>query len=125
MLFLSNAALRYAVDICLEKDKYKVGIAIKGEDKRSIMRQLILDMVVGSDFVETIRNSKHNFEVCFKNGSRIKFICASDNALMNRLHLLIVDRDVSIDIVQCVLKPCENLEWFENMYEQKDIKDSF
>ena len=123
MIFLSNAALRYAVDICLEKDKYKVGIAIKGEDKRNIMRQLILDMVVGSDCVETIRNSKNNFEVCFKNGSRIKFIYASDSARMNRLHLLIVDRDVSIDIVQYVLKPCENLEWFEYMYEQRDIKD--
>lgn len=125
MLFLSNASIKYAVDICQEKEKYKVGVAIKDEDKRNIMRQLILDIVADSDCVETIRNSKHNFEICFKNRSRINFIFPSDSAKMNRLHLLIADRNISIDVMQCILKPLENLEWLEYVYEEKGIKDSF
>lgn len=123
MIFLSNAAVRYAVDICQEKAKYKVGIAIRSENKRNAVRELVLSMVANSGCVERIINSKHNFEICFKNGSVIKFIYASDSARMNRLHLLIADIDIPIDIMQRVLKPCENLEWFEYMYEQKDIKD--
>ena len=118
MLFLSNAAIHYAVDICLEKDKYKVGIAVKGFEKRDSVRQQILDMVAGSDCVGHIRNSNYNFEVQFKNGSRIKLILASDNSRGNKLHLLIVDREISIDIVECVLKRCELLDWMEYRYEQ-------
>lgn len=92
MLFLSNAALRYAVDICLEKDNYKVGIAVIGEDKRNTVQQMILDMVTGSDYIESVRNSKYNFTIDFKNGSYIKLINASDNSRGNRLHLLIADK---------------------------------
>lgn len=121
MLFLSNAALRYAVDICLEKDKYKVGIATKGFEKRDIVRQQILDMITGSDCVEHIRNSKYNFEVQFKNGSVIKLILASDSSRGNMLHLLIVDREISIDVVECVLKRCELLDWIEYRYEQMGL----
>lgn len=123
MLFLSNAAIRYAVDICQEKEKYKVGIAIRGEDKREVVRELISSMISNSDCVERIRDSKYSFEICFKNGSIIRFIHPSDSSRGQKLHLLIVDRKIPIDIVQNVLKRCEIIEWLEYMYEQDNIKD--
>ena len=111
MIFLSNAALRYAVDICLEKDKYKVGIAIFDEDKRAAAHQFVYSMVSDSDYVENIRNSKYNFEVHFKNGSAIKFVYPSDNARGHRFHLLIEDKDNPKDSTR-VLRACEILEGY-------------
>lgn len=122
MLFLSNAALRYAVDVCQERERYKVGIAIQGEDKRNAMRDLILSMVSDSDCVERIRNSKHNFEILFKNGSVIRFISTSDSARGNKLHLLITDKEVPYEVIQNVLKCCETLDWQEYTYEQYNLR---
>lgn len=133
MIFLSNAALRYAVDVCQEREGHKVGIAIQGEDKRNAMRELILSMVSDSDCIERIRNSKYNFEILFKNGSIIKFVYPSDNARGNRWHLLIADKEIRYDVMQNVLKRCELLDWheyqFEHLHEYQlektNIKDSF
>lgn len=122
MIFLSNAAIRYAVDVCQERERHKVGIAIQGEDKRNAMRDLILSMVSDSDCVERIRNSKHNFEILFKNGSVIRFIFPSDSARGNKLHLLIADKEIQIDIIQTVLKRCEILDWYEYTYEQYNLR---
>lgn len=117
MLFLSNAALRYAVDVCQEREKHKVGIAIHGEDKRNDMRELILSMISGSDCIERIKNTKINFEIYFKNGSVIKFVYPSDSARGNRWHLLIADKEIPMDIIQNVLKHCEFLDWYEYQFE--------
>ena len=123
MLFLSNAAIRYAVDVCQEREKHKIGIAIHGEDKRNNMRELILSMISNLDCIERIRNTKVNFEIYFKNGSMIKFVYPSDNARGNRWHLLIADKEIPMDIIQNVLKRCELLDWYEYQFEHMDIKD--
>ena len=123
MIFLSNAAIRCAVDVSQEREGPKIGIAIQTEDKRNAMRELILSMLSDSDCVEKIRNSKHNFEIYFKNGSMIKFVFPSDNARGNRWHLLIADKEIPYDIIQNVLRRCELLDWYEYQWEQMNIKD--
>lgn len=123
MIFLSKAAIRYAVDVCQERERHRIGIAIHGEDKRNDMHELILSMISDSDYIERIRDSKYNFEIYFKNGSVIKFIYPSDNARGNRWHLLIADKEIPMDIIQNVLKRCEILDWYEYQFEQMNIKD--
>ena len=63
MLFLSNTAIRYAIDICKEKEKYKVGIAIRNADKKEVVRDLISSKVSNTNYVERIRDSKYDFEI--------------------------------------------------------------
>ncbi len=52
MLFLSKASLEYAVKICIEKEKYKVGISIMEKENENTARNLILDMISEADCVE-------------------------------------------------------------------------
>lgn len=118
MIFLSNSALKYAVDICQEKEKYKIGIASMDTDKLEAMRELLPTLITDRDCVESILNSKNEFRICFKNGSTIRLINSSYNACGLRFHLLIVDRSISIDIINNMLRPCENLEWLEYCFEQ-------
>lgn len=122
---LSNAALRYAVDICQEKEKYRVGIASLDADKLEAMRELLPTLIVDRNCIESIINTKNEFRICFTNGSTIMFISSSSNACGQRLHLLIADRDTPFDIMNNILRPCENLEWMNYMFEQEPIKIKF
>lgn len=119
MLFLSKASLEYAVKICIEKEKYKVGIAIMNEENKNAARDLILDMISKTDHVEKIYRNSSNFRITFKNKSEIRFIPAAESSRGNRLHLLIADKTIPLDILQNVLKPCENIEWLKYAYEQR------
>ena len=125
MIFLSNAALRYAVDICQEKEKYRVGIASLDADKLEAMRELLPTLIVDRHCIESIINTKNEFRIRFTNGSTIMFISSSSNACGQRLHLLIADRDIPFDIMNNILRPCENLEWMNYMFEQEHIKIKF
>ena len=122
MIFLSSAALKYAVDICQEKDRYRIGIASMDTDKLEAMRELLLTLITDRDCTERIINSKNEFKIYFKNGSMIKFLCSSSSACGQRLHLLIADRNIPIDIMNTMLRPLENLDWFDYMCEQQQLK---
>ena len=121
MIFLSSSALRYAVDICQEKERYRVGIASMDADKLEAMRELLPTLITDRDCIEKIINSKNEFKIYFKNGSLISFLSAN-NSLGRRLHLLIADINIPIDIMNSILRPCENLAWMEYTYEQQTIK---
>lgn len=121
MIFLSNSALRYAVDICQERERYRVGIASMDEDKLEAMRELLPALITDRDCIEKIINSKNEFKIYFKNGSLISFL-STNNSLGRRLHLLIADINIPIDIMNSILRPCENLAWMEYTYEQQTIK---
>lgn len=121
MIFLSNAALRYAVDICQEKENYRVGIASIDTDKLETMRKLLPTLITDRDCIETIINSKNNFKIYFKNGSWIRFLSVN-NSKGSRFHLLIADKNIPIDIMNNVLRPCENLAWLEYTYGQQTLK---
>ena len=122
MIFLSSSALRYAVDICQEKERYRVGIASMDAYKLEAMRELLPTLITDRDCIERIINSKIEFKIYFKNGSLISFLCSSNQALGRRLHLLIADTNIPIDIMNSVLRPCENLAWREYTYGQQTLK---
>ena len=123
MIFLSKAAVRYAIDVCQELDNRRIAIAIQTVDKRNEIRELMLDTLLNHERVERIINSRNNFEILFDNNSIIRFIHPSDSARGNRVHLMIVDKDIPIDPIQNVLKCCEILDWYEYRYNQsQDIE---
>lgn len=107
-IYLSYASLQYSISICQEKDGYKVGIAIGDEESYKEAKDFLLTLVKDCGNVEQFADSKHkfNFHIYFKNGSLIRFINTSGNARCQRYHLLIVDNNVSEDVMRCIILPC-------------------
>lgn len=112
MLWLSKEAVEYAVAKCRRERGYKVGIALNTGARRTHIEHWFRDCISDADTLRVRRNG-YNMMIEFHNGSYIKVISASDNARGNRLHLLIADEDISDEVLDCVLRPCEILESIE------------
>lgn len=44
------------------------------------------------------------------------------------MHLLIADENINDDVLNCVLRPCENLEWVERQrrrYDEETLRRDF
>lgn len=121
MIFLSDAAIRYAVDVCQERKGYTVGIAIQNPEGRDIVCKKILSMISDSDCITKIKNLKHDFAIWFDNGSMIRCIAASESSRTMAFHLVIASWDIPIDIMDNVLKPIEKTEWIEYRKEHRKI----
>lgn len=105
---LSYSALQYAVNICQEKDGYRVGVALGDEISYKEAKDFLLTLVKDYDNIEQVTNSKYewHFRICFKNGSLIKFMDTSGSSRSQRYHLLIADKNISSDVLKCVIFPC-------------------
>lgn len=117
MLYYSDAALRYAVDRCLEEDGYRIGIATK--EKKEALEKLLLRK---EDFFKVI-NYNNQFEILFKNGSLIRYIPLSSSSRGDALNLLIVDEDVDNDLLETILIRLEKVEWVKRRQRQSDGND--
>lgn len=110
MIYLSLSALKYAANICEEFPKYKIGIALRDiSDSKSIID--ILKVNIKDIGVKIIIN-KYNSRIEFSNGSSIKFIFASDNLRGFALNLLIVEYGIDREIIDCVLRPYEKVDYY-------------
>jgi hypothetical protein len=119
MIPLSKSAINYAIDVCQEISRCKIGIVIHNPDERGLTQTMMCDTLLNHDSVERINTSRNNFYIWFKNGSIIRVINPSDNARGNRFHLLIVDDHVPTDIIQNVLRCCETISWCRDMQRGK------
>lgn len=106
---MSLSALKYAANICEELPKYKIGIALLDIlDSKSIIDILKVNI---KDIGVKISMSKYNPRIEFSNGSSIKFISASDNSRGFASNLLIVEYGIDREIINCVLHPCEKVDY--------------
>lgn len=123
MIFLSNAALRYAVEICAEVPKYQV-IVTALVDKRLKIQEDLIDLVnrLYISEVHWIKNSYNRAEIYLKNGSHITVVPASDSARGYREHLLIVDKDINPKVIKDVFIHKEILDWddYEEYHRKKE-----
>lgn len=111
MLYLSLSALKYVANICEEFPKYKIEIALRDiSDLKSIIDILKVNI---KDVGVKIIISKYNQRIEFSNGSSIKFISASDNLRGSALNLLIVEYGIDREIINCVLRPCEKVDYYK------------
>lgn len=105
------SALEYAANICEELPKYKIGIALLDIlDSKSIIDILKVNI---KDIGVKIIISKYNPRIEFSNGSSIKFISASDNSRGFAFNLLIVEYGIDREIINCVLHPCEKVDYYK------------
>lgn len=107
MLYYSDAAIKYAVDKCLEKNNYKVIIATT---RKPYTVEKLLQMAKD---VAVFKNTTTESLVAFNNGSSIKCIRISTSCRGNAANLLIVDEDINDDILRNVFIPMEKLDWIQ------------
>ena len=113
MLFLSDAALRFAVEICLEKEKYRVCIAIPDPVRRMDIFRRVVEKATLYDFGAYKRQLPITLTLEFSNGSIIKVIQCSDSARGHICNLLIADPSITRPVLLDVLRPLERGDWIE------------
>lgn len=117
MLFLSNSAIQYAVNICREEDGRKIGFVINNKRKINLMNSLLSDMLADASDVEILMIRTNQLLIRFKNKSEIRLIPCLESSRMYRVHLMIVDRSVPPEFVQTILHQCEIRDWMEYRHE--------
>lgn len=105
------SALKYAANICEEFPKYKIGIALRDiSDSKSIIDILKINI---KNIGVKISMSKYNPRIEFSNGSSFEIISVSDNLRGITSNLLIVEYGIDREIINCVLRPCEKVDYYK------------
>ena len=107
MIYLSNAALRYAVNICLESPNYHVVICPEFRSEWGDLIDQIIDYI--PSLAENINRAKKtksgNCFIEFSNGSVILFCPAKENSRGMRANLIIASSKLDKDFIYAVLLP--------------------
>lgn len=115
MIYLSNAALRYAVNICLESLNYHVVICPEFRSEWGDLIDQIIDYV--PSLAENINRAKKtksgNCFIEFSNGSVILFCPAKENSRGMRANLIIASSKLDKDFIYAVLLPMEIKQFIE------------
>lgn len=112
MLYLSDEAIEYAVKKCRRTDAYEVAVAVSNGRTRQNLEYILRDLLADRNDFNVSRNGGY-LQVRFTNGSHIRVLPATDSARGYRFHLLIVDENINDNILNEVLRPRENLEWYD------------
>lgn len=107
MIYLTDAAVQYAANICSELAGYKVTIACDREKANQLIEKLL--STVSNDDITKV----YDKALIFKNGSSIRFVPASEFARGAKAHLLIVDHKVNDELLHQVLLPMETIDWYK------------
>ena len=105
---LSRENIYKAIDTCIKKDRYRVGIAcisrhIKLES--DILHNILKSIENIEEYVQEFICGSGRCEIHFKNGSFIRIIDASTNARGIRVNSLLIDAEVPNEVIKCVLMP--------------------
>lgn len=109
MIYLSNAALRYAVNICLELPNYHVVICPEFRNEWVDLIDQIIDYIPSLTMnINHINKSKsNNCSIEFTNGSIILFCPAYRSSKGRRANLVIASSKLDKDFIDAVLIPME------------------
>lgn len=115
MIYLSNAALRYAVNICLESPNYHVVICPEFRSEWGDLIDQIIDYVpfLAENINRTKKTKSGNCFIEFINGSVILFCPAKENSRGIRANLIIASSKLDKDFVNTVLLPIERQQFIE------------
>lgn len=110
MIYLSEAALQYAVAKCREESAYKIGIIpYQRSDRLEISCSLGKYLNPIPDY--KVEKYAGRIDIIFDNKSIIRVIPATDAPRGFRYHLLIADNRVPENILNTIFKPTETLEY--------------
>lgn len=110
MIYLSNAALRYAVNICFELPNYRVVICPEFRSEWRDLIDQIIDYIPPSLAISVNRIHKTKSGNCFiefSNGSVILFCSAHESSRGIRANLVIVSSKLDEGFINAVLIPME------------------
>lgn len=109
MIYLSNAALRYAVNICLELPNYHVVICPEFRNEWVDIIDQLIDYIpsLGINVHRILKSKSGDCCIEFTTGSIIRFVPAHDSSRRYRTNLVIVDSKIDEDIINTVLRPME------------------
>lgn len=122
MIYLSESALKYAVNICDELPNYKVGIVAPSYKQDKLTEIIDKQESCASKQIRRSHTIKAA-EVSFANGSMIKFLRPTKSARGHAFHLVIVNENIDRDFIYRVLLPMEKLDyykWIEEHSEQNE-----
>ena len=112
MIYLSNSAIQYAVNLCVEFEGLKAIIVSPDSDTRNRVAHYLRSIILQEDEDDPqLKLADNTYLLRFPNGSFIKVIGASANIHASRAHLLVVDINTDKEIVNNVLKPLETLPY--------------
>lgn len=109
MIYLSNAALRYAVNICLELPNYRVVICPESRNEWADLIDQIIDYIpsLAININRAIKTKSGNCFIEFSNESVILFCPANESSRGLRANLIIVSPKLDEDFINTVLIPME------------------
>lgn len=110
MIYLSESAIKYAVNICEELPGYKVGIALLSNKYDDNIEYVMRDTITDIDARFCI-NGNGLKRIEFNNGSIIQFIPTSDSVRGYAFNLLIVEYNLDKEFVNRVLQPYEKIDY--------------
>lgn len=125
MLYLSKAAVDYAMAICASKPRYRVVIATATERDRDN----IIQYIEGSHEWSPDRIFKGSNKCAeWTNGSKINITYAHTSSRGMRAHLVIADENINDEIINAVFRRIEILEQadrmrrnhFDDVYEHRN-----
>lgn len=121
MIVMSNSALKYAIDVCRERDNYKIGVVpYSTAQAEAIIETLKISYQNDNDLRLVNKVSFDGFQMQFNNGSLIRIIPSSYTARGNRFHLIIADNLVDRNFLSKAILPYEILEWRDYHNELKE-----
>jgi hypothetical protein len=103
-----QAAISRQIMRCITKERYRVGLfsfSVKRYTVECILERISDELRI-NNHIERFRVSPTDLEIKFKNGSRFKFLPASESARGNKFNDIIVDSSVDIDIKDNICRPC-------------------
>ena len=121
MIFLSDQAIAYAVEMCAKNNDYRVCIAISEniDTHKKRITEITMDHLEFSEdyYVEKSIDNLYEFMIKFSNNSVIRVIDANKLPLIGfRCYLLIADINIRKEILENVLLPMEDLYWVEHNF---------
>lgn len=109
MIYLSNAALRYAVNICLELPNYRVVICPESRNEWADLIDQIIDYIpsLAININRAKKTKSGNCFIEFSNESVILFCPANESSRGLRANLIIVSSKLDEEFINVVLRPME------------------
>lgn len=93
MLILSEAALKYAVDVCIER-KSNIIIAVSDSMECKCVSEKLDEIIEYKDYFQKKTHGLLYATYCYKNGSVIAIIPATSSARGYRCNVLIIQREI-------------------------------
>ena len=111
MIYLTESALKYAVNICEELPGYKVGIC---PCYRAEIEGLMKKVQEYANDVQSVVFTSGAGRICFNNGSAIEFIPPIESDVRGRAFCLVIaDKDIDYDFLYGRLCFAEKIDYYK------------